>query len=134
MSLLLDSLESKQVKLLRKFYVGFIVSTIGIMVDPLKVEAIVQLPLPCTILQLQSLQGKVNFLSHFIANYAEITKGFMCLLKKDIHFHWDDATQLSFDVLKHSLTTAPLLRPPNYKNNFLLYLATTESTISMVLV
>jgi hypothetical protein len=31
---------------------GFIVSTTGIMVDPLKVEEIIQLPPPCTILQL----------------------------------------------------------------------------------
>jgi hypothetical protein len=65
---------------------GFIVSTTGIMVDPLKVEAIIQLPPPHTILQLQSLQGKANFLRHFIANYAEITKGFMHLLKKDVPF------------------------------------------------
>jgi hypothetical protein len=41
---------------------GFIVSTTGIMVDPLKVQAIVQFPPPHTILQLQSLQGKANFL------------------------------------------------------------------------
>jgi hypothetical protein len=40
---------------------GFIVSTTGIMVDPLKVEAIIQLPPPRTILQLQSLQGKAIF-------------------------------------------------------------------------
>jgi hypothetical protein len=39
-----------------------------------------------TILQLQSLQGKVKFLQRFIANYAKITKGFMCLLKKDVPF------------------------------------------------
>jgi hypothetical protein len=91
---------------------GFIISTIGIMVDPLKVEAIVQLPPPRTILQLQSLQGKANFLRRFIANYVEITKGFMCLLKKDVPFFWDEAAQRSFDALKHALTTAPLLRPP----------------------
>jgi hypothetical protein len=113
---------------------GFIVSTTGIMVDPLKVEAIVQLPPPRTILQLQSLQGKENFLRRFIANYAEITKGFMHLLKKDIPFHWDEATQCSFEALKHTLTTAPLLRPPNYNKDFLLYLAAAESTIGMVLV
>jgi hypothetical protein len=113
---------------------GFIVSTTGIMVDPLKVEAIVQLPPPHTILQLQSLQGKVNFLRCFIANYVEITKGFMRLLKKDVPFHWDDAAQCSFDVLKHALTTAPLLRPPNYNKDFLLYLVAAESTIGMVLV
>jgi hypothetical protein len=67
---------------------GFIVSTTWIMVDPLKVEAIIQLPPPPrTILQLQSLQGKANVLRRFIANYAEITKGFTHLLKKDVPFY-----------------------------------------------
>jgi hypothetical protein len=58
----------------------------------------------------------------------------MCLLKKDVPFYWDDATQHSFTTLKHALTTAPLLRPPNYNKDFLLYLAAVESTIGMVLV
>ena len=83
---------------------GFIVSTTGIMVDPLKVEAIVQLPTPCTILQLQSLQGKDNFLRCFIANYTEITKGFMRLVKKYVPFHWEYVSQHSFEALKHALT------------------------------
>ena len=104
------------------------------MVDPLKVEAIVQFPPPCTILQLQSLQGKANFLRLFIVNYAEITKGFMHLMKKDAPFFWEESAQCSLDTLKHTLTTAPLLRPPNYNKDFLLYLAATESTIGMVLV
>jgi hypothetical protein len=76
----------------------------------------------------------VNFVRRFIANYAEITKGLMLLLKKYVPFHWDDSTQHSFEALKHALTTAPLLRPPNYNKDFILYLATTDSTISMVLV
>jgi hypothetical protein len=113
---------------------GFIVSTTGIMVNPLKVEAIIQFPPLRTILQLQSLQGTENFLRLFIANYVEITKGFMRLLKKDIPFYWDDVAQHSFDALKHALTTAPLLWPPNYNKDFLLYLVVVESTISMVLV
>ena len=58
----------------------------------------------------------------------------MRLLKKDVPFFWDEAAQCSFDALKHALTTAPLLLPPNYKKDFLLYLAATESTIGMVLV
>jgi hypothetical protein len=60
------------------------------MVDPPKVEAILQLPPPCTIRQLQGLQGKSNFLRRFIVNYANITKGFMHLLKKDTPFIWDE--------------------------------------------
>jgi hypothetical protein len=113
---------------------GFIVSTTGIIVNPLKVEAIIQFPPPRTILQLQSLQGKANFLRRFISNYAEITKGFMRFLKKGVPFFWDEAAQRSFDALKHALTTAPLLRPPNYNKDLLLYLAIVESTIGMLLV
>jgi hypothetical protein len=48
----------------------------GIRVDPLKVEAIINLPPPSTLRQLQSLQGKENFLRRFIPNYVELTKGF----------------------------------------------------------
>jgi hypothetical protein len=58
----------------------------------------------------------------------------MCLLKKDVPFFWDEATQHSFEALKHTLTTAPLLWTPNYNKDFLLYLAAVESTIGMVLV
>jgi hypothetical protein len=73
-------------------------------------------------------------LRRFIANYAEITKGFMCLLKKDVPFHWEYVAQRSFEALKHAPTTSPLLRPPNYNKDFLLYLVATKSTIGMVLV
>ena len=58
----------------------------------------------------------------------------MHLLKKGVPFYWDEATQRSFEVLRHALTSAPLLRPPNYNKYFLLYLATVELTIGMVLV
>jgi hypothetical protein len=104
------------------------------MVDPLRVEAIVQLPPPHTIPQLQSVQGKSNFLRHFVANYAKITKGFMRLLKKRVPFCWDELAQHSFKALKHALTYAPLLSPSDYGKDLLLYLATVESAIRMVLV
>jgi hypothetical protein len=57
----------------------FIVSKYGIRVDPLKFKAIITLP-PNNLTQLQSLQGKENFLHHFICNYVKIIKGFMRLL------------------------------------------------------
>ena len=113
---------------------GFIVSKHGIMVDPLKVEAILQLSPPRIVHQLRSLQGKAIFLRWFIANYAEITKGFMCLLKKEVPFYWDDRAQRYFEALKKALSSAPVLSPPDYNKDFILYLATFEATIGMVLV
>jgi hypothetical protein len=64
----------------------------------------------------------------------EITKGFMHLLKKGVPFYWDEVAQCSFEALKSSLVSSPLLNPPDYGKDFLLYLAAAESTISMVLV
>jgi len=84
------------------------------------------LPPPSTIRQLHNLQGKANFLRRFIANYVEVTKGFMRLLKEGIPFLWDDFVQRSFDALKKSLTSVPLLSPPDYSRDFLLYLIAAE--------
>ena len=73
--------------------------------DPLKVEAIVNMPPPRSLRKLQSLQGKSNFLRHFIVNYAKI--------KQDTPFVWDETAQLAFEALKKALLSDPLLHPPD---------------------
>ena len=114
--------------------IGFIVSSRGIQVDPLKVEAIVNLPHPQSINKIQSLQGNSNFLQRFIINYANITKGFMCLLKQDTQFLWDEAAKQSLEALKKVILSAPLLHFPDYTTDFILYLATSDSMIGVALV
>jgi hypothetical protein len=112
---------------------GFIVSKHGIRVDHLNIEAILNLPPPSMLRQLQNLQGKANFLCRFIPNYVELTKCFTPLLKKGVPFVWDDITQQAFDALKHALTQTPLLHPPDYGQDYLLYIVASDSTIAMVL-
>ena len=77
--------------------------------------------------------GKAKFLRRFIVNYANITKGFMHLLK-DTPFIWDEQSQESFDALKKSLVSTPLLKSPDYYRDYLLYVTASEETIGMVLV
>ena len=67
-------------------------------------------------------------------NYANITKGFMRMLKQDTPFVWDETTQLAFMALKKYLLSDPFLCPPNYSHDFILYLAASKSTIGVVLV
>jgi hypothetical protein len=104
------------------------------MLHILKVEVIVQFPPPCKIPQLQILQRKENFLRRFVANYVDIAKGFMHLLKKGVPFCWDEATHCSFKELKRALTSGPLLRPPDYNRDFFLCLVVAKLAIIMVLV
>ena len=58
----------------------------------------------------------------------------MRLLKKDTPFSWDNFVQRAFDNLKHALTHALVLQPPNYTKDYSLYVVASLSTIGMVLV
>jgi hypothetical protein len=94
------------------YILGFIISHQGIRVDPLKVEAILNLPPTSSLHQLQSLQGKANFLRCFIPNYAQLTLGFTRLIKKGYEFLWDSIANKDFEALKLTLTCTSLLFPP----------------------
>ena len=106
----------------------------GDQVDPLKVEAILSLPPPSSLCQLQSLQGKAKFLRCLIPKYVELTLGFTRLLKKGYEFVWDTTANKAFKALKLTLTRTPLLFPPDYSRYYFLYLFSSDSTIAMVLV
>jgi hypothetical protein len=58
----------------------------------------------------------------------------MRLLQKDAPFIWDATAQRSFDDLKHALMNTLLFHPPNYVKDYIIYLAASTSTMSMVLV
>ena len=75
-----------------------------------------------------------NFLWRFVVNFANLTRGFMRLLKKDTTFCWDERAQESFDALKRALALAPVISPLDYSRDFLLYVAVSMETIGMVLV
>ena len=113
---------------------GFIFSKEGIRFDPLKVEDILQSSPPRNIRHIQCLQGMENFLRRFVVNFSNLTRGFMCLLKKDTTFCWDERAQESFDVLKRALASASVISPPDYSRDFLIYVATSMETIGTVLV
>ena len=77
---------------------------------PLKFKAIINLPSPSLLHQLQSQQGKANFLQCFIPNYDEVAKGFTRLLKQGIPFCWDEIAQKSFDAYCLSLLLCSALQ------------------------
>ena len=74
-----------------------------------------------------------NLLQRFVVNFANLTKGFMRLLK-DTTFCWDERSQESFDALKRALASAPMLSPLDYSRDFLIYVATSMEMVGMGLV
>jgi hypothetical protein len=113
---------------------GFIVSQSGITVDPLKVQAITEIPPPRNLRQLQSLQGKAKFLRCFVPDYTIRAHCFLRLLRHDIPFHWDDYAQQSFDDIKETLSNAPLISAPYYNRNYIPYVSTSAVSVAGVLI
>ena len=61
----------------------------GILVDPVKVEIILDFPLPTSVMQLRSTLGHTGYYWKFIRGYVEITAPMEKLLKKDTKFEWN---------------------------------------------
>ena len=101
---------------------GHIITKDGVKVDPQRVEAIKQVPLPQIKKALQSFLGQINFIRRFIPNFAEVIKPILKLLKKDVKFEWSDEGRKAFKVIKDAIAKSPVLDSPNYaKDSNLLF-------------
>ena len=89
---------------------GHIISKNGIEVDKAKVELIVK--------GIRQFLGHAGFYKRFIKDFSKISKPLCELLVKDAKFMWDEKCQRSFEELKQFLTTAPIVRAPNWKLPF----------------
>jgi hypothetical protein len=73
-------------------------------------------------------------LGRFISKLGEKGLPFFKLLKKADKFMWDDKAQKEFEALKESLTTPPIMTPPDPKETLLLYSSATTNVVSTVLI
>ena len=75
---------------------GYVVSQEGITVDPERIAAILELPLPHHKKSLQSFIGKINFVRRFLPNIAELLKPLTTMLKKGSVFSWTKEGKANF--------------------------------------
>ena len=67
---------------------GHIISKEAIRIDPARIEAILQIPHPRSVKELQAFLGKINFLRRFISNLAELIRLLKNMLRKDSKVKW----------------------------------------------
>lgn len=91
-------------------YLGFIVGSAGVAVDPSKVEVIKDWTEPTTVKGVQSFLGFCNFYRKFVREYGRIARPLTNLTKQSVPFDWTGDCQAAFDELKTRLLSAPILR------------------------
>jgi hypothetical protein len=90
-------------------FLGFIVSTDGISMDPKKIEAIMEWEVPRSVRDVQCFIGFANFYRRFIEYYSKICKPMFKLMSSKNKFEWTKDCQEAFETLKVAFTTAPIL-------------------------
>lgn len=90
-------------------YLGFIVGTEGIAVDPQKVDAVREWGAPKNLKGVQAFLGFCNFYRRFIREYGRVARPLSNLTRKGEAFNWTLACQDAFDELKDRLISAPVL-------------------------
>ena len=80
-------------------FLGFLVHSRGIDVDPAKATAIATMRPPITVKELKSFLGKVSYIWRFIPGLASITSAFIKLLKKGQSFEWGEVQQTALKRL-----------------------------------
>ncbi|RVW63900.1 Retrovirus-related Pol polyprotein from transposon 17.6 [Vitis vinifera] len=112
---------------------GHIISEKGIEVDKAKVELIAKLPSPTTVKGVRQFLGHAGFYRRFIQDFSKLSRPLCELLAKDAKFVWDERCQKSFDQLKQFLTTAPIVRAPNWQLPFEVMCDASDFAIGAVL-
>eukprot|EP00253_Pinus_taeda_P029668 PITA_29668 len=112
---------------------GHIISKYGIRIDPERIQAILQIPYPRNIKELQAFLGKINFLRRFIPKLAELIRLLSNMLRKDAKVKWSLETKQAFESIKTALTQMPVLTSPQFDKDFIIFSFASEHTIAVVL-
>ncbi|XP_057497372.1 uncharacterized protein LOC130782092, partial [Actinidia eriantha] len=112
---------------------GHIVSSKGIKVDKAKVELIQHLPIPKCVKDIRSFLGHARFYHRFIEGFSSISRPLCHLLSLDVPFEWTPQCQEAFDKLKGLLTTAPIIRSPDWSLPFELMCDASDYAVGAVL-
>jgi hypothetical protein len=97
-------------------YLGHIVGASGVKVDPRKVKAVQEWPVPQDVHQLRSFLGMANYFRRFIQAYSALTRPLTDLLKAQasVARDWNPKAQAAFEGVKYALTHAPVLVLPDF--------------------
>nr|GEY17703.1 reverse transcriptase domain-containing protein [Tanacetum cinerariifolium] len=102
-------------------FLGHVIDSDGVHVDPAKVEAIRNWSTPTTPTEVRQFLGLTGYYRRFIEGFLLISKPLFKLTQKNKKYEWGMEEEEAFQTLKQKLCFAPILALPEGTENFIVY-------------
>ncbi|WMV24317.1 hypothetical protein MTR67_017702 [Solanum verrucosum] len=114
-------------------FLGHIVSSKGIEVDPKKTEAVKSWPRPLSPTDIRSFLGLADYYRRFVEGFSSIASPLTSLTQKKAKFLWSKACEKSFQELKDRLTSTLVLTLLEGTDGFVVYCDASKVGLGCVL-
>ncbi|GKD53582.1 putative reverse transcriptase domain-containing protein [Tanacetum coccineum] len=114
-------------------FLGHVIDSQGIHVDPAKIESIKDWASPKTPTEIRQFLGLAGYYRRFIEGFSKIAKPMTKLTQKKVAFEWGDKQEAAFQTLKNKLCSAPILALPQGAENFIVYCDASHKGLGAVL-
>ena len=84
----------------------------GITPMPEKLACIQEMPPPKTPKEVKQFLGLIGYYQKFVPRFSDLARPLNALTRKNVPFEWTPVCQESFELLKTSLMTEPILTYP----------------------
>ena len=102
-------------------FLGHIVSKERILVDPKKIEVVVEWKPLRNVTEVRSFLRLADYYRRFVKGFSMTAAPMTRLLQKNVKYEWSEKCQISFDKLKAFLTEAPVLTQPTCGKEYVIF-------------
>ncbi|GJS69081.1 putative reverse transcriptase domain-containing protein [Tanacetum coccineum] len=115
-------------------FLGHVIDSRGIHVDPAKIESIKDWASPKTPTEIRQFLGLAGYYRRFIEGFSKIAKSMTKLTQKGVKFDWGEKEENAFQLIKQKLCSAPILALPEGIKDFVVYCHASHKGLGIVLI
>ncbi|GJR28453.1 putative reverse transcriptase domain-containing protein [Tanacetum coccineum] len=114
-------------------FLGHVIDSRGIHVDPAKIESIKDWASPKSPTEIRQFLGLAGYYRRFIEGFSKIAKSMTKLTQKGIKFDWGEKEEDAFQLIKQKLCSAPILALLKGSEDFVVYCDASHKGLGAVL-